>query len=181
MAKKASNTEENRRVRKAISEALFDLLLEKDFSEITVTDIIKKAGVARASYYRNYDSKEDVLKESMKELQRKVTSDIEPSLVEGDIDHDTRVRLLEEMLTVFLSMKSYILSLHKTGYSMIFLDYLNDFSISMFGVMPRKSIERYGVYYAAGGIFNVMIIWLENGAVETPHAVAEYCIDAMEK
>ena len=34
---------------------------EKSFSDITISEIIRKARVARVSFYRNYDSKEDVL------------------------------------------------------------------------------------------------------------------------
>ena len=53
--------EANIRVKTNITEALFALMHEKSFSDITVTELIRKAGVARASYYRNYDSMEDVL------------------------------------------------------------------------------------------------------------------------
>lgn len=34
---------------------------KKRFSDISITEIIQTAKVARASFYRNYDSKEDVL------------------------------------------------------------------------------------------------------------------------
>ena len=53
--------EANLRVKNAISEALLALMHEKSFSEISITEIIERAGVARASFYRNYESKEDVL------------------------------------------------------------------------------------------------------------------------
>ena len=53
--------EANLRVKKNITEALFALMDKKDFSKITVTDIIEEAKVARASFYRNYESKEDIL------------------------------------------------------------------------------------------------------------------------
>jgi AcrR family transcriptional regulator len=50
-----NNTIANERVRTSIIEALFSLLTQKKFSEITVTDLINNANVARASYYRNFD------------------------------------------------------------------------------------------------------------------------------
>lgn len=53
--------EANIRVRRSITDALFSLMKDKNFSEITITEIIREAGVARASFYRNYTSKEDVL------------------------------------------------------------------------------------------------------------------------
>lgn len=40
-----------------ISEALILLLEKKEFSEITIKEITKKAGVNRSTYYRNFKSK----------------------------------------------------------------------------------------------------------------------------
>ncbi len=61
---------ENKRVRTAIAKAWIALLKEKSFSEIKVTDLVKRAGVARQSYYRNFESMEDVAKEYMSEIQQ---------------------------------------------------------------------------------------------------------------
>lgn len=53
--------EENLRVKENIINTLFRFMQKKSLSDITVTELVKGAGVARASFYRNYDSKEDVL------------------------------------------------------------------------------------------------------------------------
>ena len=53
--------EANIRVKSNITKALFRLMHEKSFSDISITELIRDAGVARVSFYRNYDSKEDVL------------------------------------------------------------------------------------------------------------------------
>lgn len=53
--------EANIRVKTNITKALFQLMHEKSFSDITITELIRVAGVARVSFYRNYESKEDVL------------------------------------------------------------------------------------------------------------------------
>ena len=53
--------EENLRVKENIINTLFCFMQKKSLSDITVTELVKGAGVARASFYRNYDSKEDVL------------------------------------------------------------------------------------------------------------------------
>ena len=49
--------EANMRVKARITAALLTLLNEKSISDITVTEIISEAGVARASFYRNYCSR----------------------------------------------------------------------------------------------------------------------------
>ena len=53
--------EENLRVKINITNTLFRLMEQKSLAEITITELVKGAGVARASFYRNYESKEDVL------------------------------------------------------------------------------------------------------------------------
>ncbi|GAB6108239.1 hypothetical protein [Fusibacter bizertensis] len=42
-------------------EALKQLLSEKDFSEIKVTEVVSKAKIGRSTFYRNFDTLEDVL------------------------------------------------------------------------------------------------------------------------
>ena len=68
-----------KRVKKRIAEGLFALLRKKDFSEITVTDIVREADVARASYYRNFDSKEQIIEAAMDDLRDQLL---------GDVDYD---------------------------------------------------------------------------------------------
>ncbi|MGI6046191.1 MAG: TetR/AcrR family transcriptional regulator [Eggerthellaceae bacterium] len=55
-----NNAEVNAITRERIEATLIALMSEKDFSDITITDITKKAGVSRLAYYRNYESKEDI-------------------------------------------------------------------------------------------------------------------------
>ena len=44
-----------------IYEALVELMKQKPYDQITITDIVQKAGVSRMAYYRNYQSKDDIL------------------------------------------------------------------------------------------------------------------------
>lgn len=44
-----------------IADAFLQLMCEKPYEEITVTDIVNKADVGRASFYRNFESINDVL------------------------------------------------------------------------------------------------------------------------
>ncbi len=44
-----------------IANALFELLKVKDYHEISVKDVVAKAGFSRMSYYRNFNSLEETL------------------------------------------------------------------------------------------------------------------------
>ena len=65
---KMSNMESNLFTKECICTALLTLMAVKTFEQITVTDIIKKAGVSKGGFYRNYKSKEDVLQQICEEL-----------------------------------------------------------------------------------------------------------------
>ena len=45
-----------------------ELLKKKPFSEITVSDLVKKSGASRASFYRNYQSKEQIVDEYLEQI-----------------------------------------------------------------------------------------------------------------
>lgn len=60
---KQLNYESNQLTRDCIRTALLALMGTEMFDQITVTSIIQKAGVSRGGFYRNYTSKEDVLRE----------------------------------------------------------------------------------------------------------------------
>ncbi|EAE8345840.1 TetR/AcrR family transcriptional regulator [Listeria monocytogenes] len=56
--------EENRQrvlSKKWIIEALLDLLKTKSYGAITITEITKRAGVARLTFYRNFENKDQIL------------------------------------------------------------------------------------------------------------------------
>ena len=62
------HTQENQIVRECIATALLQLMREKPFEAITVTELARRAGVSRTTYYRNFTSKEDILRASVDQI-----------------------------------------------------------------------------------------------------------------
>ena len=58
--KKSKNTP-NSLTREWMQQALLRLLRTKELSEISVTELTRTAGVARVTFYRNYNDMADVL------------------------------------------------------------------------------------------------------------------------
>ena len=54
--------------RMCIGEAVFALMDKKAYSAIKISDIVKKAGVSRMTFYHYYESKEDALADFFHEI-----------------------------------------------------------------------------------------------------------------
>ena len=57
-----SNESRNAYVIEHITESMLKLLNEKPIQDISISEIVDDAGVGRTSFYRNYETKEDVVK-----------------------------------------------------------------------------------------------------------------------
>ena len=51
-----------------MDEALIQLINEKDHDYITITEICKRAGVNRSTFYLHYETVDDLLKEAIKKI-----------------------------------------------------------------------------------------------------------------
>ena len=70
---------ENKQVQRSrewIFEALILLMKKTKFQDITISDITAKAGVARLTFYRNYNSKEEIIIYEGKKIYNKLMVDL---------------------------------------------------------------------------------------------------------
>lgn len=79
-----SNKESNRLTRECLQTALISLMGQKSFDKITISELVRRSGVSRTAFYRNYRTKEDVLREIF-EVYKKLLAD---TFADGRIFHD---------------------------------------------------------------------------------------------
>ena len=79
--------------------AFMKLMAKKMYMEITVTNIIKKAGVARASFYRNFNSISDAIDALVDELSDDLIENVFPNL--SGTDEKSRGIFVQSLLSVF--------------------------------------------------------------------------------
>lgn len=159
--------EENRRVKDSITKALFDLMHEKSFADISISEIIRKARVARVSFYRNYDSKEDVLLTLIDDILEQYRCTVDNS--EGEYYN---LQNVERSFEYFKKYGEFALDLYRFGYGSILLEKLNRFHEEIAGTMPSGSIEKYQLYMYIGALFNTAIMWIKNGTRESVGDIA---------
>lgn len=154
--------EANKQVKEKITTTLLHLLEQKSISEISITEIISGAGVARASFYRNYASKENVI--------TTLISDILESFRENIVFEENNFYTYDNVRKSFEFFSRYsvqVLDLHRFGYGSILLEMLNHFHEEVAGTMGYKSIERYKLYIYIGSLYNTAMIWLQSGQKES--------------
>ena len=59
---------QSERSKQWITDALFELMRHQPYAEITVKDITEKAGVARLTFYRNFESKDAIIQRKLQSL-----------------------------------------------------------------------------------------------------------------
>src|SRR5471030_3054816 len=75
MVNKSTNSQ-NMITKESIFTALMILMEKKNFKEISITEIAKKAGVSRMAFYRTYNIKEDIITTYIDELFQEYSKEI---------------------------------------------------------------------------------------------------------
>ena len=127
-----------RKTREAIFAALTELLSRKDFSRITVGEIIEKADVGRATFYAHFETKDDLLKNTCQELFAHVFDEHPASEMSHDFSEEADT--IETMLTHIL----YHLRDDRARYTRIFSCESADLFWRYFQSQFEIFLGRYG-------------------------------------
>lgn len=167
-ALRLSNEESNRITLESIESALIILMKENNFQSISITDIIRKAGVSRSAYYRNYNSKEDILTNLFNRAAEIIVDALSLELETKNMVNSYRV-LFEKVLEIkelfeIIQMAGMVTQFEMT----INKKYLNAVDIN-------SSEEYYRVLSWIGSIFNIIFGWIRREYQETPEQMAYIC------
>ncbi len=163
--------EANIRVKAAITDTLFDLMSEKSLHDISITELISKAGVARVSFYRNYADKEDVLMSLVKDVldEFKNTADY-------DLSNPYTLHHIKRTFEYFLKYKKYMINLYHSGFGSMVLEQLNNFHESILPE-PKTDTEKYHLYMYMGALYNTVIFWLQEDQPVSVSKMAQIVLD----
>ena len=148
-----------------IGEALRELLTEKPLSEITVTDIQKRSGTGRSTFYRLFDNTDDVLF----------------YLVEGeflDMVNDYRemdwTDFTEHLIRSIMSESRVILNVTSSGKMHVISRALrNDLTqVAEADSYKFDNLSRYMIAVFIGGCISLVTIWDETGREESVDELA---------
>jgi AcrR family transcriptional regulator len=156
------NDSQNKITRESIFTALMILMEQRNFKEISITDITKKAGVSRMAFYRNYSVKEDIISIFIDELLREYSMEI---LNDKVIDINKNLQLY---FSYFRKHEKLINNLIKSNMiNMILEKCIEAFYVLSQNIVCTKAYssekQNYWIKYKAGGLYNVLIEWAKGG------------------
>ena len=142
-----------------IIESFINLLKKQNFNDVSITEICSNAKVSRNSFYRNFNSKEDILKKYIDNITDKFVSS-QTFKYSNERFNDYIVMLFEHLT----KQKNFALLLYKNQLLYLVKDEFDKYFIKD----SKSKSEKYNRMYIAGGMFNIFEFWLTSGAKETP-------------
>lgn len=158
----------NQKVKDRLLSALIEFAGQKDWSKLTVTELIEASGVARASFYRNFKSVEEIIDYGIGQMALRYHEN--KPYQEGDF-YSREVILYK--FRFYGEHADLVLAFHRAKVSTTLLDIITDCEIDAYGDMSVNSISKYEIYYFAGAFYNMLLCWLEGGTKESPEAMAD--------
>ena len=158
MSTSMNNEQKNTYVKKQITAALLALLKEKPLSDISVSELTGRAGIGRVSFYRNYKSKEDILKEESERLIR------EWGRLYEENPESTPQTLFPSLFDFYRDHKDFYTTLYEAGMSSIMMETI----VGTIRITPEmQNLEAYMKSFWAYGIYGWMLEWIRRGMRES--------------
>ena len=163
-----SNKESNRMTKECLQTALITLMGQKPFDKITISEIVRKSGVSRTAFYRNYETKEDILNE---------VSDV---FTNGMIQSFKDKRFLTDRYEWYLAFFRIIKENASLFRLLLQAHMLNNTLISTYSMIGRLDhhdnvISHYDFLAWEGALSTVTLHWFQDGMKESVEFMADYC------
>jgi AcrR family transcriptional regulator len=164
-------------------EAIFKLLEHKKYDEINISEIINKAGISRATFYRNFSTKDDVIKFKVEDffhqffMDMKVYYDVNKPSNERDLigaffeKVDESNKLIDVVIAVKLEylMVNGILQL---------ITYFKDHFYQIEANGEKQ--EEYTMEIVASSAWTLLSRWHRSGKKESAKSLAKIYMEAFK-
>lgn len=154
-----NNSKKNQYVTREITNAMLKLLKDKDIEKITVSEITLKAQVGRASFYRNYKNKEEILERYIFSIVNQWKNETE-SILPND--------LLKKLFEHLIEYKEFYTLLYQKKLFHLFREVLKD---TITAKKPLSNIEAYATAFVSYGIYGWIEEWLARGMKESAEEI----------
>lgn len=178
-----------RKSREAIFLAFSELLSGKSFYQITVSEIIQRADVGRATFYAHFETKDDLLKELCAELFCHIfdAESGRPHAHRHIFDCDAPASVFLHLFRHFGSNDHHILDLLSGENNELFAQYfktglirLIDGQIDGLAIAGAEALPRdFLTNHIAATFVETLRWWVQHQRQQTPEGITEYFLLAI--
>ena len=166
-----NNQEKNTYVRRKILETLLKMMEEETFTDITISELVRTAQVGRASFYRNFMDKEDVLSQENRRLMAEWKRNYEL------MEHASPNEVLISLLDFYKRHSDFYLSLYHAGLSNMILETMLEQS-DITPQMPNAlAYLKSSIAYM---IYGWIVEWIQRGMEESGTELARMIQNAQD-
>lgn len=163
------------RTEESLHTALRELMNEKRYTKIRVSEITKRARVSRQTFYLHYESKDDLLVSLFDDVFVEFRTELRQNLLQKEVDLEHFGFLMfsywaqkAEIIRIFLDagVENDFLKRIQT----IFEE--TDEEVRMVEELPRSPIIPYLIDFITGGTFMVLKRWIQEDMPIPPETLA---------
>ncbi len=165
--KNLSNYESNLKVRKELQSSLIVLMRNKNFQNITITEIIEMAGTSRNAFYRNYESKEDILKDFSFNVIEIIVQSLQNTTFKSN--HKSWFNFLFHLIKNNHQIFELLLKANLTDLASAYIIESKNLNFSVH--------DHYKISAFKSGLNAVILQWIKNGMKESCKEMASICLD----
>jgi AcrR family transcriptional regulator len=152
--------------KESIFTALLELMATKEFAQISVTAIAKRAGVSRMAFYRNYQTKEDILNDYLDQLFQQYLAQMTPE--RGDL-HTLAIGFFQ----YFRRNQPFLDALNMANLQSLLLPKFTHYLPAVFRQLLPGSPSPMVIQFDVGGLYQVLIAWAKEGMIRSDEEMAQ--------
>lgn len=152
-----------------IMEAMISLLKHKSFEKISISELTKKAGLSRRTFYRNFNSKTDVIMCSCERLCNEYLSYLDRD-IDYSVNHIAEVyfSFWELHLDFLYLLSNNDLLCHLIEVSNRFWEEIYERFKKHWKDSSSETELEYCLLYNMGGLWNILMKWLYSETRKSP-------------
>lgn len=142
-----------------MADSLIALMKEKEYGKITISEITKKAGVGRATYFRHFKSKEELIIYKLKMRWERWAEESGLRMTTG-----FALENAEAFFEFNYANREWFLLAYEAGLSQTLLSAFD----AIFAEHREAKEQQYANAFFKYGLFGILNAWILNGFKESP-------------
>lgn len=172
MTEKNKGNPVSERSKQLMEDTLLRLMQTENFDEISIQEITDYAGLSRRTFYRNFETKDDILKERFHKIWRDYESEIR-QMKDLSLPHVAFV-----LFSVMLPHADFLKLVNRQHLLPLFLAEVDELLPPAFQEVKGSRLHfsgesiSYALAFSTGGFMRILIRWLESSPLKTPEEMS---------